>query len=537
MDMKKCKTLIIIMWDAFRKISPYSVAIFSLGLTLAALYSWTFPIYFFGDSILYVLQALNFGNHPESLLVYPVLSRRYSYFGMIGQMVFGNPVIPVVLLQHLLLVISATMMFHYGKTLYGRKLGILWAAAILLNGPLLFYAHTYMTESLNVSFTIMALVLIGLQIKSKGFQWRNSLATGFFLGLAFLARPTGLLTPIFYTLAIFLVPVELSFRTKSKMAGAILIGFSLVLVPVLLQSRLAPERGPHSISTKSLYLSSRIFDFHLEDDTLPATREIIASLGEEAWERLKTATRGFYYDDPIGSQAYQAKFTKTRGRAVIAELEKKYSPPELEGLLKRLTKETFSRHPFQYAQSVLFSFLEMTGLNGILGISPLPSRAWYAWDWGEEWGVDDIAHSLIARPRELKHLVIQSRQPAGQYAFEDAQAYAKKFQGFFYRWFQYNLPLGNPLGKTFYEFSRIFYPLPWLWAVLSVAGIGTMIKQRRWDILIVLAVPFINNLLPPCFLSMPADRATIPVQPFWTFLAFYPIGILLWKRSHTKYER
>jgi len=509
--------------------------IFFTGVVLAVLYFRAFPIFFLNDSIGYLRQALAFSQRPIFLLVYPV-NLKYAYFGIMGQMLFGNAVIPVVIFQHLLLITAAVMMYRYGSVVHGKRLGVLWVAALLLNGPLLFYAHTYMTESLNISFSVLALMMLGLELREREMGWRNPFIIGLFFGFAFLARATALLLPLLYVSAILVFPLGMDIRTKSRIALIMILGFSLVYLPSAWQIMRTSENDPYYLNPKSLYLFERIADFHMEDETLPKTRNLMEILGEQEWKRLKTATTSVLFED-IGSREYQERFTKMRGHAILSVLGKDHSIQEIESLIKGVARENLFHHPFSYGYSVWLSFLDMTGINGILGMTPLPGRTWYAWDWGEKWDTKDLMDAFIARPEEFEYLIAESGEPAKRYALVEEQDFARDFQAVFYRWFSYEGFLKSPLGKLFYEFSRMAYPIPWLWTVLSVLGMVLIVRKKQWDLLVVLAIPFLNNLIFSCFLTMPAQRSTILIQPFWTFLAFYPLGVLWAGPKKTEHDQ
>ncbi len=98
------------------------------------------------------------------------------------------PLAAVILLQHLMVYISACCLFSVARQVWGRGAGFISAAFIVTYGDFVLYAHSFMSETAFNFFLAIHLCLLWKAIRSDKLKW--FFLCGIAVGLATHVRGT-----------------------------------------------------------------------------------------------------------------------------------------------------------------------------------------------------------------------------------------------------------------------------------------------------------------------------------------------------------
>ena len=135
---------------------------------------------------------------------------------------FGEGLLAVFLLQHVLSLATAAVLAVYARREVGPVAGLAAAGLFLGHHPLLFFASCPLGETLAI-FLLSAALIVG---HGRAF---STCAGGMLGGLAALTRPNLLLVPAIWAAVAF-------FRKRRRTAILILVGAVLVVLPVTLRN-------------------------------------------------------------------------------------------------------------------------------------------------------------------------------------------------------------------------------------------------------------------------------------------------------------
>jgi len=114
----------------------------------------------------------------------------YPAFLALVELAFGERVGPIALLQILLTLVTAWILFRAGREIAGERAGLAAAWLYALNPNALFWSCTILTETLFAFWLILALYLLATGLRRRSLP--RAATSGLTLGLAVLTRPIGL---------------------------------------------------------------------------------------------------------------------------------------------------------------------------------------------------------------------------------------------------------------------------------------------------------------------------------------------------------
>lgn len=139
----------------------------------------------------------------------------------------------VVFWQELLYGISLWLFYHYGQSLFGKKIVRASLLFLLIEPGGFAYPKLFLSETLFLPFSILGILLIGHYLKKK--DWRYLVFSGFIMGLGILIRPVLLYFPIIVCFTL----IAFDYRSKRCWlhAGLLLLSVTLTVSPWLVRNQ------------------------------------------------------------------------------------------------------------------------------------------------------------------------------------------------------------------------------------------------------------------------------------------------------------
>ena len=173
----------------------------------------------------YAVHQLLAGQPFDSMLHYPP---GYAVF-LAGLLWLADlDTAAVTLVQHGLGLVVGLLVYFLGRRMFGPQVGFGTALLTVLDAELVMYEHAVMTEMLFIFFLVGAIALLVFNIER--YPWQTAAGFGLVIGLATLIRPVSLPLPFL----LLLVPGAISFSRRLWLTGVAVVGFAVVLLPIMM---------------------------------------------------------------------------------------------------------------------------------------------------------------------------------------------------------------------------------------------------------------------------------------------------------------
>ncbi len=157
----------------------------------------------------------------------------YLYFAGLIYSIFGTAPLPIILVQHLLGLATALLVYYYARRLFGSTVALTAAAITVVWPTLIFFETELMTTTLEVFLGFLSLILMHRAIEER--TTRSLIIAGLVLGLAAITRATFLLMAAI-PMTFLLVTGGGAALRRMKLAISFLAAMAIPIIPVTLHN-------------------------------------------------------------------------------------------------------------------------------------------------------------------------------------------------------------------------------------------------------------------------------------------------------------
>ena len=154
---------------------------------------------------------------------------------------FGDSPLPMLLLNVLLSVATALLLFNLGRRRFGEQVALIMAGVWLLYPTAIIFSAMLFTETLFVFLWVLALLLYD-RLDEGGYRPLDAVALGAVSGLVMLTRAVGVVVVLSLILYIVLIRFERPLRVRLRAALILGAACLLVVLPWMVRNHFAVGR-------------------------------------------------------------------------------------------------------------------------------------------------------------------------------------------------------------------------------------------------------------------------------------------------------
>jgi 4-amino-4-deoxy-L-arabinose transferase-like glycosyltransferase len=203
----------------------------TVGLAMRLAFTFRAPVFVVNDSVTYFQSGYDLARGSGFDLAFK-RTPLYPLFVASVVYVVGEDLQALGFVQHLLGLLTVTLTYLLGRTLFGRPAGLTAGLLVALSGPLIIYEHYVLSEAIFIPLLLGFGLAFVQGVRRQSMRWL--LGAGLLLGLASLARPVGQAV-----LLVLPIPLLLGLRSwrRAALGGlALTAGFGALLLPWMVRN-------------------------------------------------------------------------------------------------------------------------------------------------------------------------------------------------------------------------------------------------------------------------------------------------------------